>query len=827
MHPRSTLRSRRNIHSLVSLLIGACSFTWVATNATAQSGQVKISVNAADGSYSIGASGLTNPVLRASVAAKINGKWLREADYSHFTVSKQTAEGELGLADEWILSYTDPQGKPELRVRLRTYRNTAFGEAQVTVRNTTGQPIHVQAIRVMDATGASLLDLGGPASSDRVLSDSFSEDRPAMQIRDLANAEDQLHRGVGSQLLYNLQSHKSWFIGTLTSDKFLSVLRLHMAPGDPTKTASYEVDSTGTTELLKENSLLTSVPADQIELSLPLAPGAELSSERMLFSVGDDYHQQLETYGRLIRDLHHARVTAPTPLGWWSWTAYYFGLSEDTALTNAEWLSQHLKKFGYDFFHIDEGYQYARGEYATPDAVAFPHGVAELERKATAAGLTPGIWTAPFEVSERSWIYEHHPEWLVHNAKGEPIHIGLVTDGKDNLYALDPTHPGAQDYLRSTYSTLVKEWGIRYIKLDFMEDSAVEGFYHQPNTTALEAQRIGLKTIRDAVGEQILLDKDGCELLNPVGIVDMGRISQDTGHTFSSSKDAASGIAARYYMNRNYFLADPDAFTISNQTVDDQSWHGGSKPLTLDEAKVSIALSAVSGGLFEDGDDLPTLGQLPERVALLENSDLLDMAHLGRASTPMDLMSYQPEDLQPSLFLVNQSDRQSVLTIFNWTDKTRSHRISLTDLNLAANQSYTVTDVLDPQATPHSVDQSLDVTQPPHSVRMLKLVNQATPPHPPTAKKVLPSTGIAGEKIDFIAEQSAPNDPIIHYRWDFGDGIIQEQPHATHAYTHDGTFTVTLFVTGLDGVLGQSSSSITITGAVSTKFHPEAQRRLQ
>jgi alpha-galactosidase len=64
-------------------------------------------------------------------------------------------------------------------------------------------------------------------------------------------------------------------------------------------------------------------------------------------------------------------------------------------------------------------------------------------------------------------------------------------------------------------------------------------------------------------------------MLNPVGIVDAGRISQDTGHTFEASRDAASGIAARYYMNRNFFIADPDAFTVSTQTVDDQSWHGG------------------------------------------------------------------------------------------------------------------------------------------------------------------------------------------------------------------------------------------------------------
>ncbi len=67
---------------------------------------------------------------------------------------------------------------------------------------------------------------------------------------------------------------------------------------------------------------------------------------------------------------------------------------------------------------------------------------------------------------------------------------------------LDVTNPGAADYLRQTYTKLVHEWGIHYIKLDFMDDSAIEGYYHKPNTTAMEAQRIGLGIIRKAVGER-------------------------------------------------------------------------------------------------------------------------------------------------------------------------------------------------------------------------------------------------------------------------------------------------------------------------------------
>ena len=75
-----------------------------------------------------------------------------------------------------------------------------------------------------------------------------------------------------------------------------------------------------------------------------------------MFAVGHDYYAQLEQYGKAIQVLGHARVSSPNLMGWWSWTAYYAGISEATALTNARWLSENLKRLGFDWFHIDEGY---------------------------------------------------------------------------------------------------------------------------------------------------------------------------------------------------------------------------------------------------------------------------------------------------------------------------------------------------------------------------------------------------------------------------------------------------------------------------------------
>jgi len=782
---------------------------------------------ASDGSYSIKSTGTSGDVLHSGLEAVVDHVLLRSADYPQHKVVQSDFHDEFGSGSELTVTNAGLAGKPELVLQLRLYRDQPWGDVQVKVVNTTGEVITVSTIRSIHATGSTSVDLKGPAAADRVLSDSYSEDRPALKIRDLADGPDGMHRAVGSQLIYNRESRQSLFLGALTSDRQLTIFHLKEEnSGGDTRIVSYDAESTGTTEIMKGESLKESPAAEQVELNLPVKAGESLSSERLMFAVGTDYHAQLEEYGHVIGLLHKARVTAPTPIGWWSWTAYYFGLNQGAALTNVEWLSQNLKDLGYNYFQIDEGYQYARGEYITPDAHLFPRGMGYIGDQVSHSGINFGVWTAPFEVSDRSWVYQNHKDWLLHNSAGELIHIGYVTDHKDPLYVLDTTNPGSQDYLKKTYSTLVNEWGVHFIKMDFMDDTAVEGAYYRPNTTALEAQRIGLQIIRETVGEHVVLDKDGSTMLNPVGIVDAGRISQDTGHTFDASKDAASGIAARFYMNRNYFIADPDAFTVSTQVVDDQAWHGGQKPLSMDEAKVSIALAAVSGGMFELGDDLPTLSATPDRLALVKIRDLIDMARLGHSSVPIDLMSYTPTDKQPSIFLLKEDKRQSILTVFNWTEETQTRKIDLARLGLQDVKKYEINDVLNGGSC--CADNSagtLDFRQPPHSVRMFKLVDNAIPAVPPTFTAKAASTGKAGETLNFNATASH-DDPVVMYHWDFGDGVESDGVEVSHAYTHPGSYTVKVTATGLDATKSTKRLELHVTGDISTEFIPARKQRL-
>ncbi len=459
-----------------------------------------------DGSYALRSTAIHGDVLRSEVEVDTAAGTLKSSLYPNHSKTIAPFTDELGSGHLLTVTHTGLPGTPDLICEFRVYDDRPWGDIKVSVSNTNGSPIEMHAMRVVKSSKGDIVQLNGPASADRVLSDDYTEN--PVRLMDLGEPKDGIHLGFRSQLIYNQKSAQSLFLGALSEDKLLTGFHLLSTVGPDAHMLSYEVSDTGT-DVVKDGERYPSGNVSPFSLQAPA--GTSISSERLMFAIGSDYHAQLENYGRAIRILHKALVTTPTLMGWWSWTAYYYGVTQNTVLANADWLAQNLESVGYNYCFMDEGYQYARGEYATADGKAFPNGIGYVSRRAQNEGLNFGVWVAPFEMSELSYVYEHHKDWLVHNRAGEPIHIGKAGGNKnaDELYALDPTNPGAQEYIRYTYSTLAKDWGVRLIKMDFMDSSAVEGVYYRPNTTALEALRIGLETIRSAVGDDVILDKDG------------------------------------------------------------------------------------------------------------------------------------------------------------------------------------------------------------------------------------------------------------------------------------------------------------------------------
>lgn len=289
-----------------------------------------------------------------------------------------------------VLTFPGLKAKPDLLCRLRVYDQPPLGEVEVRVRNNTAKPLTVQAIRLSETAGQPAVSLGKTGSSYRVLSDAYGLDPPV--IRDVADVHAvapvrsaafemspaNTHRAIHSQLICNPANRESLFFRALTAKRFLTILRLGVAisSGSEPTINSYTIDSTGTSEALQ----LCIRSKNLVELDLPLQLGGELASEPVVFTTGKNYHAQLEAYGQAVHQSNKARFRAKNMIGWWSWTAFYRAISQGIAWTNAQWLAHHLKPLGYDWFFVDSGYQFARGDYTLPNLSQFPDGMGEVVR---------------------------------------------------------------------------------------------------------------------------------------------------------------------------------------------------------------------------------------------------------------------------------------------------------------------------------------------------------------------------------------------------------------------------------------------------------------
>jgi hypothetical protein len=189
------------------------------------------------------------------------------------------------------------------------------------------------------------------------------------------------------------------------------------------------------------------------------------------------------------------------------------------------------------------------------------------------------------------------------------------------------------------------------------------------------------------------------------------------------------------------------------------------------------------------------------------------MAKLGRAALPLDLLTYADRDEQPSVFLLREDQRQSMLAVFNWTEQSSSHTFSLSDLNLPAGHSYKFSDAF-------AQDQSLAVdhetlrldNQSAHTVKLIKIIDLSISPAAPSIAFQVPSQAKIGEEIELSSVVSKDGVPALANHWDFGDGVAADGAILTHTYTAAGNYTVRFAAEGLDGKFAEKTFSIVVSG---------------
>ena len=345
-----------------------------------------------------------------------------------------------------------------------------------------------------------------------------------------------------------------------------------------------------------------------------------------------------------------ARFPDTTEPGWCSWYYYWTSVTQADVEANL----QALTGSPLQLVQIDDGWQQQIGDWEPGEK--FPDGMAALAAQIREAGRTPGLWTAPFLARSDSRLAREHPDWLLRHPWGVPV-VDRKHWGGD-VYCLDTTHPAVLAWLEQTFARICREWGYRYIKIDFIYAAALPGVRHDPAATRVQAYRRGVEAIRRGAGDGVFVLACGAPLSATIGLAEGCRIGPDVMPAWEMDfggglLPACRNTMVRSAMHRRLWQSDPDCLLLRAEET----------ALAQPQVELLTTVIGLSGGMVLDSDPWHRLP--PERRALLDR-----LLPPGETAVPLDLMQ---RDV-PALFALPGGE---AVAVCNWGEATATFNVPL------------------------------------------------------------------------------------------------------------------------------------------------------
>ena len=325
---------------------------------------------------------------------------------------------------------------------------------------------------------------------------------------------------------------------------------------------------------------------------LTLGPGQTWELEEFSSAIGST--MDLRRLAERLAANHPPIMSRRPPTGWCSWYCFGPRVTAKQVLDNLDVISTTIP--GLAYVQIDDGYQSAMGDWLETGA-AFGGDVRKVLDEIRRKGFQPAIWVAPFVAEEASHVFQQHRDWFVKDIDGSPLRSDKVTFGgwrKGPWYVLDGTHPDVQAHFEHVFSTMRKDWGVTYFKLDANFWGAIHGGrFHDAKATRVEAYRRGMQAIRRGAGEGFLL---GCNhpIWPSLGLIHGSRSSNDIKRTWDRIKTTAQQNLLRNWQNGTLWWNDPDAIVLTGE-------------LPEDEFLFHATAIYATGGMLLSGDDLTAM----------------------------------------------------------------------------------------------------------------------------------------------------------------------------------------------------------------------------
>lgn len=235
-----------------------------------------------------------------------------------------------------------------------------------------------------------------------------------------------------------------------------------------------------------------------------------------------------------------------------------------------------------DYLLIDDGWC-IWGDWLYPDHLKFPCGIKKVAEKLDHIKLKTGLWLSPFLIDPKSQLFKNHPDWIIRDSREKPVNGWLVTP-LDHLfgykkYILNFEIPEARNYIYSSIDTIIKNWGVKMLKLDFLYAPYFNPIYHSTHKPHDILQNL-FRHIK-INHPDIYVIVCGCPYQPAKYLVDAIRISKDITIPAFAKHPLIHHLVYHYRLRsmkqsfallksyENYFRLDPDVI-ISHS---DESWY--------------------------------------------------------------------------------------------------------------------------------------------------------------------------------------------------------------------------------------------------------------
>jgi hypothetical protein len=381
------------------------------------------------------------------------------------------------------------------------------------------------------------------------------------------------------------------------------------------------------------------------------------------------------------------------PMGWNSWDSYGPTVREEEVKANADYMAEHLAKFGWQYIIVDiEWYQpnskahgYIPGGAVTVDEFGrfipapnrFPsaangQGFAPLAAYVHSKGLKFGFHI--MRGIPREAVEQNLP------IKGTPYHAADIADkvnvckwqGMEDTYGVDMSKPGAQAYYDSL-AELYASWGADYIKADDM------------NTPARAAEIVALHEALKKTGRPIVLSlSPGPSLPEYADFLganaQLWRISNDFWDSWPSLKHQFDITHNWESYSQPGNWPDADMLPLGRIGIRAERGDDRASLFTHDEQQTVMTLWSIFRSPLMFGGDLPSNDAFT--LALITNSEVLAV----NQSSAGGHQSYHQGD---TIAWTADAPRGSAryVAVFNLGDAKQDVELSWSDVGIPAKHA--------------------------------------------------------------------------------------------------------------------------------------------